>query len=96
MELQNMVAADLYPGTWGGREGGREGEREGGTKEMQRSNFTRSSHAPHHSFSSLGVDLSVMRDVLDAQSFDKILSFPELSRFVDQDPYLSKVLRTPK
>ncbi|KAM3567729.1 hypothetical protein VYU27_010132 [Nannochloropsis oceanica] len=56
MELQNMVAADLYP----------------------------------------GVDVSVMRDILDAQSFDKILSFPELSRFVDQDPYLAKVLRTPK
>jgi len=37
-----------------------------------------------------------MRDILDAQSFDKILSFPELSRFVDQDPYLAKVLRTPK
>jgi hypothetical protein len=29
MELQNLVAADLYPGMWGAREGGRKGGREG-------------------------------------------------------------------
>jgi len=96
MELQNLVAADLYPGTWGGREGGRGGGREGGREGEQRSDSIRSSHSLHYFSSSLGVDLSVLRDVLDAQSFDKILSFPEFSRFIDQDPYLAKVLRTPK
>ena len=97
MELQNMVAADFYPGMWprrqGGREEGREGRREG---RKARKHSKHSSHPLYLPFPPLGVDLSAMREVLDQQSFDKILSFPELSRFIDQDPYLSKVLRTPK
>ncbi len=56
----------------------------------------RYSLSPSFSFPLPGVDLDLMRGVLDQQSFDKILSFPELTRFVDQDPYLSKILRTPK
>jgi hypothetical protein len=45
-------------------------------------------------YTQTGVDVDRMRDILGELSFEKILSFPEMSRFIDQDAYLSKVLRS--
>ena len=43
-----------------------------------------------------GVDGAVLKDIRDNANFDKLLSFPELSEFIDQDPYISELMRAPK
>lgn len=42
-----------------------------------------------------GVDLAVLEELRANANFDKLLSFPELDRFIDQDPMISNIFRTP-
>jgi len=41
-----------------------------------------------------GVDSDVLKNILDNASFEPLLAFPELADFIDQDPYISEVMRT--
>ena len=45
---------------------------------------------------SAGVDIEKLKELRDNANFDKLLSFKELGRFIDQDPIISEKLRMPK
>ena len=41
-----------------------------------------------------GVDVSVLREVSEKHTFDKLLGLPEVMRFIDRDETLSKLFRS--
>lgn len=43
-----------------------------------------------------GVDARVLREVAANHNFDKLLSMPEVMRFIDRDETLAKVFRDPE
>ena len=40
--------------------------------------------------------VQALKEARDNMSFDALLKFPELHRFIDQDEVISKIFRTPK
>jgi len=43
-----------------------------------------------------GVDTRALEAVRDSLNFEKVLNMPELARFIDQDSYISDVMRGKK